>query len=138
MNIWVAVLLSSIASSLLGSIVLWILLSVWPGSTAAFSPALYFSMVALTSIVVTITALLVTLSAKSYVERIRTYTALSSCIRTAMGGALLYFSINLFLVVASNNNGIFEKFMLTGGFIFPICVGAIYGAVFGAVIVRFR
>jgi len=138
MNIWIAVLLSSVGASLLGSVVLWVLISVWPGSTAGFSGALYVSMVILSSIVVLISALLLTACAKSHVARVAAHTAASAAIRSAIAGAVLYFVINFLIMVASTNKGILEKFFVTGGFLFPVCVGAIYGASFGLILTRLR
>ena len=138
MNIWIAVLLSSVGASLLGSVILWLALSFWPGSTAGFSGALYLSMVILSSMVVSVSALVLTICGKSHMERVRSYAAGTAIINAAIAGAVLYFSINLFIIVVSSNKGIVEKFFVTGGLLFPICVGAIYGAAFGFVLTRFR
>lgn len=138
MNIWIAILLSSAGASLLGSVVLWMLISVWPGSTAGFSGFLYVSMVVLSSIVVSISASVITLCAKSYVEHVRGFSTAPAVTTTAVGGAVLYFAINFIIMAASNNKGILEKFFVTGGFVFPICVGAIYGACFGFILTRLR
>jgi len=138
MNIWIAILLSSVGSSLLGSVVVWVLLSVWPGSTAGFSGQLYVSMVILSCIVVSLSSVTITMCAKSYVERVRNYATVPAATRSAAMGAILYFAINFLIMAASTNKGIVEKFFSTGGFIFPVCVGAIYGASLGLILTRLR
>ena len=138
MNIWLGILLSSIGASLLGSLILWVMLGVFPGSTAGFTISLYVSMVMLSSIVISISTLILTFCFTPHVQRLSSHSTLSTSVSLAIAGAVVYFLINLCIMMVSNNKGIAGQFFSSGVFLFPILVGAIYGASFGWVFSRLR
>jgi len=57
---------------------------------------------------------------------------------TAFSGGGAYLIINLLIVVLSGDKGIVGKFFSTGGFIYPLLIGVIYGCAFGMVYSKVR
>jgi hypothetical protein len=57
---------------------------------------------------------------------------------TALVGGLSYFVINFSIMLLSNDKGIVGKFFGTGGFIYPLVIGLIYGCAFGLVYSKVR
>ena len=137
MNIWIAILLSSVGASLSGSVVLWVLFSVWPGSNVGFSGFVFLSFLAVSSMVVPPSALLISFFAKSYVKLVRSYTAGHAVMRTAIVGAVVYLAMNI-LLIGSRHTELVRELFVTGTFLFPLCVGALYGASFGLILTRLR
>ena len=137
MNIWIAILLSSVGASLLGSFVLWVLFSVWPGSNVGFSAVVFLSFLGVSSMVVPPSVLVISFFAKSRVLRIRDYTIGHAVFRTAIVGAVFYFAFYM-LLMASRHTELVKQLFVTGTFLFPIFVGALYGACFGLILTRLR
>ena len=130
MNIYLNFLLSVVSSATIGSLILWLVISVLPGSTAAFSISLYGSMLILSGIVLLISSMLILLIFKSIVLNFTELPLSKSVISGACLGGLVYFLINFGIVAVASEKGIVKEFLLTGKFIYPLVIGAIYGLVF--------
>lgn len=138
MNIWLRILLSSIGASLLGSMILWVVFGILPGSTAGFTISLYVSIFMLSSIVISISSLILTFIFMSHVQRLSGHSVLSTSVSFAIAGAMVYFLINLCIMIFSGDKVMVGKFFSSGVFLFSIFVGTLYGASFGLVFCRLR
>ncbi|MEY4246199.1 MAG: hypothetical protein RLZZ245_3784 [Verrucomicrobiota bacterium] len=138
MSLWVTYLVSAFGASVLGSLVLWILIGIHPTSTAGFTLSLYVSMLILSAIVITICSSVLLFAMKPLALKLSQMPTAATVGITALVGGLSYFVINFSIMLLSNDKGIVGKFFGTGGFIYPLVIGLIYGCAFGLVYSKVR
>jgi hypothetical protein len=138
MSLWVTYLVSALGASVLGSLVLWILVGIHPTSTAGFTLSLYVSMLILSAIVITICSSILLFAMKPLALKLSQMPTAATVGITALVGGLSYFVINFSIMLLSSDKGIVGKFFGTGGFVYPLVIGLIYGCAFGLVYSKVR
>lgn len=133
MNKMVDCVVTAVASSAIGSLALWAFMAIHPESTAGLSLQLYASIFILSSIVVLICTSILLFAFRPIVTSLsRLPVPLVACL-TAVFGGCTYVGINVAIMGASSDKGVVWKFFGTLSFLYPLIIGAVYGAAFGAV-----
>ena len=138
MSLWLTYLVSALGASVLGSLVLWFLIGIHPTSTAGFTLSLYVSMLILSAIVITIFSSILLFAMKPLALKLSQMPVVSIVGITTFVGGFSYFMINFAIMLLSSDKGIVGKFFGTGGFVYPLVIGLIYGCAFGLVYSRVR
>jgi hypothetical protein len=129
------ILLSSLTSAVVGSLIVWIGLGLFPGSTTGFDITLYLGILCVATPVVLAAGGATAWIAFPYVkvfERPKFLSALGG-----VGGATMYLFINI-VIASMSERGAIWSFFRSGAFVFPIIVGFVFGSCFGYALTWFR
>ena len=95
-------------------------------------------MLILSAIVITIFSSILLFAMKPLALKLSQMPVVSIVGITTFVGGFSYFMINFAIMLLSSDKGIVGKFFGTGGFVYPLVIGLIYGCAFGLVYSRVR
>lgn len=135
MNTFLVILISSLASAVVGSLLLWIGLGIYPGSTAGFDLSVYVSILCFSCAGVFITGCIALPLTATFIKTIQ--SPKSMAIIAAVGGAIIYLCVNV-LIASLSGERVIVSFFRSGAFLFPVLVGLLFGGCFGYAYKYFR
>jgi len=137
-NIFLLHLLSALGGSILGSFIIWLILNIFSSDSGSFSIILYVSIFLLSAVVIFLLTMLIYVVFKPVVLLLADLTSIKLIAITSLSGGMLYLTINSLIILFADEDGIFLKFLLTGAFVYPFVIGAIYGCAYGVTYIKFR